>query len=93
VGSSTHCHRLGIHVINRKVGETRLSLGLLRLLGVSPGDRDRASRCRAAACLYNRLTENSTWDDRLLGEQLKELSILDLSFDLEATGFDMGEPG
>jgi hypothetical protein len=28
---------------------------------------------------------------RLLGEQLKELSILDLSFDLEATGFDMGE--
>jgi hypothetical protein len=36
VGSSTHCHRLGIHVINRKVGETRLSLGLLRLLGVSP---------------------------------------------------------
>ena len=37
------------------------------------------------------MTENSSWDDRLLAEQLKELSILDLSFDLEATGFDMGE--
>jgi hypothetical protein len=39
----------------------------------------------------NRLTEVSTWDDRLLAEQLKELSILDLDFDLEATGFTMGE--
>jgi hypothetical protein len=26
-----------------------------------------------------------------LADQLKELSILDLSFDLEATGFEMGE--
>jgi hypothetical protein len=25
-----------------------------------------------------------------LAEQLKELAVLDLSFDLEATGFDMG---
>ncbi|MDQ6867021.1 MAG: hypothetical protein M3178_00875 [Pseudomonadota bacterium] len=39
----------------------------------------------------NRLTENSAWNDQLLAEQLKELSILDLDFDLEATGFDMGE--
>ena len=59
-----------------------------------PGDRDRTSRCRAArafAIADNRLTENSTWDDRLLADQLKGLSILDLSFDLEATGFEMGE--
>jgi 16S rRNA G966 N2-methylase RsmD len=39
----------------------------------------------------NRLSENSVWDDRLLAEQLKELSVLDLDFSLETTGFDMGE--
>jgi DNA modification methylase len=39
----------------------------------------------------NRLTENSCWDDRLLAEQLKELSVLELDFELEATGFEMGE--
>jgi len=50
-----------------------------------------AAQRRAFAIADNRLTENSTWDDRLLAVQLKELSILDLSFDLEATGFDMGE--
>lgn len=36
----------------------------------------------------NRLTEIATWDDRLLGEQLKFLSEADLDFDLELTGFD-----
>jgi ParB-like chromosome segregation protein Spo0J len=39
----------------------------------------------------NRLTENSTWDDRLLAEQLKELSELALDFSLETTGFEVGE--
>jgi hypothetical protein len=39
----------------------------------------------------NRLTETSAWDDRLLAEQLKELSVVELDFTLEATGFDMGE--
>jgi ParB-like chromosome segregation protein Spo0J len=34
----------------------------------------------------NRLTENSSWDERLLGEQLKVLSELELDFDLEVTG-------
>ncbi|HEY8129411.1 MAG TPA: DNA methyltransferase [Hyphomicrobium sp.] len=51
---------------------------------------DGAQR-RAFAIADNRLTENSTWNDQFLAEQLKELSILDLDFDLEATGFDMGE--
>jgi len=50
-----------------------------------------AAQRRAFAIADNRLTENSAWNDRLLAEQLKELSILDLDFDLEATGFDMGE--
>ena len=39
----------------------------------------------------NRLTEMSSWDDRLLTETLKELSELELDFSIEATGFTMGE--
>lgn len=39
----------------------------------------------------NRLTENSVWDEQLLAEQLHDLSVLDLGFSLEATGFEMGE--
>lgn len=39
----------------------------------------------------NRLTENSSWDERLLGEQLKVLSELELDFDLEVTGFEIAE--
>ena len=35
----------------------------------------------------NRLTEISSWDERLLGEQLKVLSDLELDFELEVTGF------
>ncbi len=50
-----------------------------------------AAQRRAFAIADNRLTENSAWNDQLLAEQLKELSILDLDFDLETTGFDMGE--
>jgi len=49
----------------------------------------------AQACAFliadNRLTEISSWDDQLLAEQLKELADIDLDFDLEATGFAMGE--
>jgi DNA modification methylase len=39
----------------------------------------------------NRLTENSSWDERMLGEQLKVLSELELDFDLEAIGFEVPE--
>jgi DNA modification methylase len=39
----------------------------------------------------NRLSEMSSWDDRLLAETLKELSELELDFSLEATGFTMAE--
>ena len=39
----------------------------------------------------NRLTEIATWDDRLLAQQLKDLSLLDLDFDLEDIGFEMAE--
>jgi DNA modification methylase len=49
------------------------------------------SQAKAFMIADNRLTENSTWDDRLLAEQLQELSALDLDFSLEVIGFDMGE--
>src|SRR6516225_9434965 len=39
----------------------------------------------------NRLTEIATWDDRLLAQQLKDLSLLGLDFSLELTGFEMPE--
>jgi DNA modification methylase len=39
----------------------------------------------------NRLTEISTSDERLLGEQLRVLSELELDFDLEVIGFEMAE--
>ena len=39
----------------------------------------------------NRLAENTEWDERLLAEQLRDLSVADLDFDVEVTGFDMGE--
>jgi DNA modification methylase len=39
----------------------------------------------------NVLSANSTWNDRLLGEQLKFLSELELDFDLEVIGFETPE--
>lgn len=49
------------------------------------------SQAQALRIADNRLAENSTWDDRLLAEQLKELSSVELNFSLEVTGFEVGE--
>jgi DNA modification methylase len=49
------------------------------------------AQARAFMIADNRLTEIAGWDDRLLGEQLRELSELSLDFNLEVTGFDMPE--
>ncbi len=49
------------------------------------------AQARAFAIADNRLTENSSWDENLLGESLRELASLDLDFSLEATGFTMAE--
>lgn len=48
-------------------------------------------QAKAFAIADNRLTENSTWDETLLGEVFAELSALELDFSLEDTGFTMGE--
>jgi DNA modification methylase len=49
------------------------------------------AQAKAFMIADNRLSENSIWNDRLLAEQLKELSTLELDFSLEVTGFDLGE--
>jgi DNA modification methylase len=46
---------------------------------------------RAFMIADNRLTEHAAWDDRLLAEQLKALSEVNLDFSLEITGFEMAE--
>jgi DNA modification methylase len=46
---------------------------------------------RAFMIADNRLAEVAVWDDRLLAEQLKALASVELSFDIETIGFDMGE--
>ncbi len=46
---------------------------------------------RAFMIADNRLTEIAVWDDRLLAEQLRDLSLAELDFNIEVTGFDMGE--
>jgi DNA modification methylase len=49
------------------------------------------AQARAFAIADNRLSEISTWDDRLLGEIMRDLAAVKLDFDLEVTGFSMGE--
>ena len=62
-----------------------LEVPTLRLDHLTP------AQARAFMIADNRLTEIATWDDRLLAEQLKDLSLLGLDFDIEVTGFEMGE--
>ena len=49
------------------------------------------AQAKAFLIADNRLTENSEWNDRLLAEQLKDLSLLNLDFELDVTGFDVAE--
>jgi DNA modification methylase len=49
------------------------------------------AQARAFTIADNRLSEISTWDDKVLAEQLKDLSVPNLDFNLEVTGFEMGE--
>jgi DNA modification methylase len=58
---------------------------VIRLACLSPAE------ARAYAIADNRLTENATWDEVLLGQVFTELAALDLDFSLEITGFSMGE--
>ena len=52
---------------------------------LSPG------QARAFMIADNRLTEIGAWDERLLAQQLKDLSLLSLDFNIEVTGFETAE--
>jgi DNA modification methylase len=54
-------------------------------------DHLTVAQARAFMIADNRLTEIATWDDRLLAQQLKELSLLGLDFDVTITGFEVAE--
>ncbi len=71
-------------------GETTKSLGLEQI-PVIQLDHLSEAQARAFAIADNRLTENASWNEQLLGEIFSELSVLDLDFSLEDTGFSMGE--
>lgn len=49
------------------------------------------AQARAFAIADNRLTDNSSWDDQLLAQTLSDLSMMNLDFSLEDTGFSMAE--
>lgn len=49
------------------------------------------AQARAFAIADNKLCENASWNEQLLGEIFIELSALDLDFSIEDTGFTMGE--
>jgi DNA modification methylase len=46
---------------------------------------------RAFMIADNRLTDLSRWDEQILGETLRDLSLADLSFELDVIGFSVGE--
>ncbi len=70
-----------------------LAAGLLSLTQVPTISLEHLTEPQIHAFMIadNRLTENSSWDERLLAEQIKALSEVELDFNLEATGFEMGE--
>ena len=49
------------------------------------------AQARAFVIADNRLAETTTWDDRLLAEQLEGFSLLGLDFSIEVIGFEMTE--
>lgn len=70
--------------------EAAKSLGLSQIPVITL-DHLTKEQAQAFAIADNRLTENATWNEVLLGEIFSELSTLDLSFSLEDTGFTMSE--
>lgn len=54
-------------------------------------DHLSAEQRRAFMIADNRLTDLSNWDEQILGETLRDLSLADLNFELDAIGFSVGE--
>lgn len=70
--------------------EAAKSLGLVAVPCIRLSHLNDA-QIRAFRIADNRISELASWDDEMLGQELKILTNLDLEFDLEATGFDIGE--
>lgn len=70
--------------------EAAKSLGLQQV-PVIRLDYLTAEQVQALMIADNRLAELSSWDNELLAIHLKELSVVDLNFDIDATGFTVGE--
>ena len=49
------------------------------------------TQVRAFMIADNKLTENAAWNERLLAEQFKTLSEVELDFSIDVTGFQMSE--
>lgn len=58
---------------------------VVRIEHLSPEQR------QAFAIADNRLTDTSQWNERLLGEVLRDLTLADLDFELDVVGFSVGE--
>ncbi len=58
---------------------------VIRLAHLTP------AQAKAFRIAENKLTELGGWDERILGETLRDLSLMDLDFDLEITGLEVGE--
>src|SRR5258708_5031591 len=54
-------------------------------------DHLNEAQARAFMIADNKLTENAEWDLQLLCEQMRDLSLLDLDFDIELSAFEMAE--
>jgi ParB-like nuclease domain len=70
-----------------------LACGELGITEVPTLRLDHLTATQASAFMIadNRLTEIASWDDKLLAQQLKDLSLLGLDFNIEVIGFAMGE--
>src|SRR5437773_2300676 len=83
-------NRRSVHMqVNTRLKPARL-LGITELPTVCL-DHLTAAQVRAFTIADNRLSEIATWDDRLLAEQLRDLSLSGLDFSLEVTGFMTAE--
>jgi ParB-like chromosome segregation protein Spo0J len=79
------------HII---AGHGRYEASILLELSVVPVvslDDLTAAQTRAYMLADNRLTDRSSWDERMLAVHLRELSELALEFNIEATGFELPE--
>jgi len=70
--------------------EAARAIGMTEVPTITVDDLTEAE-VQAFMIADNRIAELATWDDRMLAEQLLELSRIRPEFEIELTGFEMGE--